>query len=215
MILAHQKNPIAHLRKASAAAPLRVLISGCLAGQPCGIDGSDYGMGGCLDSLLAIDAIQTFTFCPEDFALGTPRTMPDIHGGDGFDVLAGGAQVLDENSSDLTAAMVRGAQAMLVFAKENRIELAILTDMSGACGTQVISDGCRLVEDRKYQAGVGVAAATLLQDGFHLVSQRDFRTLALIQTSLDPSFTAPLGLPDHHQSEWYQQAFPGGPSPRP
>jgi uncharacterized protein YbbK (DUF523 family) len=211
MILAHQEDPVADLRKASAAQPLRILISACIAGQPCGIDGSDYGMGGCIDSLTAIDAVQTFTFCPEDYALGTPRTMPDLHGGDGFEVLAGNAKVMDENGADLTAPMVRGAQAMLAFAKENRIELAILTDMSGACGSQVISDGCRLVEDRKYQVGVGVAAATLLQAGFHIVSQRDFRTLALIQASLDPSFHAEPGLVDHHQSDWYRETFPDGP----
>jgi len=28
-------------------------------------------------------------FCPEDFALGTPREIPDIQEGNGFDVLDG------------------------------------------------------------------------------------------------------------------------------
>lgn len=31
---------------------------------------------------------------------------------------------------------------MLAYAKEARAELAILTDMGAACGSQVISDGC-------------------------------------------------------------------------
>ena len=74
--------------------------------------------------------------------------MPDIHGGDGVDVLAGRARVLDEHGSDLTEAMLAGARAMLAFARDNGAELAILTDMSAACGSQVISDGCRLVPDR-------------------------------------------------------------------
>jgi uncharacterized protein YbbK (DUF523 family) len=52
--------------------------------------------------------------------------MPDIHGGDGFDVLAGRAKVLDEHGRDLTAQMLAGAEAMLLFARAQRAELAIL-----------------------------------------------------------------------------------------
>jgi hypothetical protein len=97
--------------------------------------------------------------------MGIPRTMPDLHGGDGVDVLEGRARVRDEHGADLTDAMIAGAEAMLSFARAERAELAVLTDMSAACGTQVISDGCRLVPLRRFQKGVGVAAATLLARG--------------------------------------------------
>lgn len=48
----------------------------------------------------------------------TPRTVPDLRGGDGFDVLAGRARVLDQHGQDLTEAMMDGARAMLAFAKD-------------------------------------------------------------------------------------------------
>jgi uncharacterized protein YbbK (DUF523 family) len=81
------------------------------------------------------------------------------------DVIAGRAKVLDEHGQDLTREMVEGARAMLAFARDARAELAILTDMSAACGSQVISDGCRLVAVRRYQKGVGVATALLVEAG--------------------------------------------------
>jgi len=80
-------------------------------------------------------------------------------------VIAGRAKVLDEHGRDLTAKMVEGAQAMLAFARQAHVELAMLTDMRAACGSQVISDGCRLVTDRRWQKGVGVATAVLLDAG--------------------------------------------------
>ena len=97
--------------------------------------------------------------------------------------------------------------AMVKFAQEHKIELAILTDMSGACGSQVVSDGCRLVDERKYQRGVGLAAAMLLRAGFPVVSQRDFRTLNLLQASLDSNVEVDASLLDHHQTPWYLENF--------
>jgi uncharacterized protein YbbK (DUF523 family) len=139
--------------------------------------------------------------------------MPDIHGGDGYGVLDGTARVLDENGADLTEKMLEGARAMLAHARQHRVELAVLTDMSAACGSQVISDGCRLVKDRKYQAGAGVAAALLVRNGIPVVSQRDYRTLGRIRALLDPSFTPDPKAVDHHETEWYRAYFaePAGP----
>jgi len=202
MQLAHDSSAITGIRVPTPDEPLRVLLSGCMAGWPCGVDGTDYGMAEALPSLCRLPAVEVFPFCPEDVALGTPRTMPDIHGGDGDDVLDGRSRILDEHGADLTQAMIEGAEAMLGFAQEHDIELAILTDMSGACGSQVISDGCRLVAERRYQVGRGVAAALLLRNGFHVVSQRDFRTLALLHAHLDPSLAVDPSLRDHHEHPW-------------
>jgi uncharacterized protein YbbK (DUF523 family) len=190
------------LRPISADAPLRVLISGCIAGLTCGIDGSDYGMGGALVELLALPTVLAVPFCPEDFAIGTPRNMPDIHGGDGVAVLRGEARVLDEHGTNLTGAMVRGAREMVVRAQHADVELCILTDMSGACGTQVISLGCRFDEPRKFQKGFGVAAAALVAAGFCVVAQRDFRTMGRLRELLEPGWAPPEGLLDHHDHPW-------------
>lgn len=207
MRLAHDPAALTDLRTPTPTEPLRVLLSGCLMGLPCGVDGSDNGMGGVLTDLVTLPTVKAFSFCPEDHGLGTPRTLPDIHGGDGADVLDGTARVLDEHGTDLTEGMIRGAQAMLSFAQANQIELAILTDMSAACGSQVISDGCRLEADRKYQIGVGVSTALLLRNGFPVVSQRDFRTLGKIRRLLDPEFIPDPEAPDHHEKEWYRTYF--------
>lgn len=212
MRLAHHPEAIARLRAPSASDPWRVLISGCMAGWACGVDATDNGMGAALGTLLQLPTLRAFPFCPEDVGIGTPRTMPDLHGGDGRDVVAGRARVEDEHGADLTEAMLRGARAMLAFARSERVDLAILTDMSGACGSQVISDGCRFDEPRRYQAGVGVATALLLEAGVPVVSQRDFRTLGLLRARLDPAFDPDPDALDHHQTPWYRGAFPADPA---
>lgn len=207
MSLPHEPETLSRLRTPTREDPLRVLVSGCMLGQGCGVDGTDYGMGGALGDFLSLPTLTFTWFCPEDHALGTPRTLPDIHGGDGFDVLDGRARVLDEHGHDLTEGMLRGARAMLDAARAARVELAILTDMSAACGTQVISDGCRLVPERRYRAGAGVAAALLVRSGIPVVSQRDHRTLGRLRARLDPTFRSDPAARDHHETDWYVGYF--------
>ncbi len=197
MRLAHSQ-AFSTLRTTSLEAPWRVLLSGCMAGWGCGVDGSDYGMKGAADSLVSSPLVVAHPFCPEDVGLGTPRTMPDLHGGDGLAVLDGEARVLDEHGTDLTEGMLAGARAMLAFAREIRPDFAVLTDMSGACGTQVISLGCRFDEPRRYQQGFGVAAALLHREGFVVVSQRDHRTLGRLRAMVDPAFEPDPAAIDHH-----------------
>lgn len=204
------------LRPPTAAAPWRVLVSGCIAGWPCGIDGTDNGMGGSAVELLARPEVRAIPFCPEDHALGTPRTLPDLHDGDGFAALAGRARVLDPEGRDLTAAMIAGGRAMVEVARRERVDFAVLTDMSAACGTQVISLGGRLVPERRYQQGMGVAAALLVQAGVPVVSQRDFRTVARLRALAEPGYVPPPGLLDHHQHPWTVATFgapPGSGAP--
>jgi uncharacterized protein YbbK (DUF523 family) len=136
--------------------PLKVLVSGCLVGAACGTDGSSYGAPySTTERLLQLPAVQAIPFCPEDFAFGTPREVPDIHGGDGFDVLDGHARVLSSAGLDWTDAMVGAAEAMLAVALDHEARLALLLDISAACGSQVIYLGPR--SQGIYQAGVGAA----------------------------------------------------------
>lgn len=207
LLLAHSPELWDTLRQPTVEDPLRVLISGCILGLKCGVDGTDYGMGGALTPLVALPTVEALGFCPEDAGIGTPRTMPDIHGGDGFDVLRGTARVLDQFGADLTDGMIRGAEKMVEYAVARRIELAVLTDASAACGSQVISDGCRFTEPRKYTAGVGVAAAMLLEAGIPVLSQRDYASLErLLVHCHAPEFTS-IGKPDHHLTPWYTEYF--------
>lgn len=213
MLLAHHPERLDALRTPTAADPWRVLTSGCLATWRCGVDGTDNGLGRVLEGLYALPTLRILPFCPEQHAMGTPRTTPDLHGGDGFDVLEGRARVLDEHGRDLTDLMLAGAEAMLAFATRERAELAILTDASAACGSQVISLGCRFVPVRQHQKGVGVATAMLLRAGLPVVSQRDFASLTRLRARLDPSATVDPSARDHHQHPWTLEHLPG-PHPR-
>lgn len=206
LLVAHRVEEV--LRVPSASSPWRVLVSGCLRGLPCGVDGTDYGMGGVLADFFALPTVQALPFCPEDAGIGTPRTMPDLHGGDGRAVLRGEARVLDEHGTDWTEAMLAGGRAMRDFALAQQVDFAVLTDMSAACGSQVIAQGCRFDQPRRYQRGLGVAAALLHEAGIPIVSQRDHRTLAHLRARCDPH--APPPDPealDHHQHPWTKEYF--------
>ncbi|CAN5478526.1 hypothetical protein BH10BAC6_BH10BAC6_11700 [soil metagenome] len=208
MLIAHHPSLLHEIRRPTKADPLRVLVSGCLAGWQCGVSGTDYGLGQLLQELFALPTIHVVPFCPEHHSLGTPRTMPDIHGGDGVDVLAGTARVLDEHGTDITQAMIEGGKAMLAAAQAHRAELAILTENSAACGSQVISDGCRFDEVRKFRKGVGVATAILLEGGLPVIGLRDMRSLAALRSILDETYSVPSELVDHHDHPWTREHLP-------
>ena len=109
--------------------------------------------------------------------------------------------------------MLAGARAMLALAQAERAELALLTDASAACGSQVISLGCRLVPVRQHQKGVGVATAMLLEAGLPVVSQRDFLTLGRLRARLEPGWAPPPDARDHHAHPWTLANLPH-PHPR-
>ena len=185
--------------------PLSILVSGCLAEMPVGYDGSTYGEHPHIKSLMALPNVKATVFCPENFSFGTPRALCDIHGGDGYDVLAGKARVLTVDGQDWTDGMIAAAREMLRIAQENDVRLAVLMDISGACGSQVIYGGTR--PNAPYIASQGVCAALLLQNDITVVSQRDFKTLHHIWRKLDPSIPDRDDLLDHHEIEWYRDYF--------
>ena len=193
--------------------PLRVLMSGCLVGLPVLVDGGDWGSDPIAQHLRRQPNVRVIGFCPEDFAFGTPREMPDIHGGDGHDVLDGRARVLSESGEDWTDGMIAAAHRMLEVARENDAHLAVLMDISAACGSQVIYRGAR--SRAAHQIGQGVCAALLVRNGVPVISQRDYRTLTAIFQKLDPTYRPPadriqgsrIDLVDHHEIEWYRTYF--------
>ncbi|MCA9611548.1 MAG: DUF523 domain-containing protein [Sandaracinus sp.] len=211
MLLPHHPERVDALREPSVDDPWRVLVSGCLARWRCGVDATDNGLGDALDAFVRAggERVRLVPFCPEDHRLGTPRTTPDLHDGDGVDVLRGRARVRDEKGADLTAPMVEGAHAMVELATREQVDFAILTDASGACGSQVVSLGCRFDSPRRHQRGVGVATAALLEAGVDVVSQRDFRTLGRLIARLDPEHVVPSDARDHHEHPWVLENLPG------
>ena len=178
------QNYINELRTPTSSEPLRILMSACLAGILCGYDGSANGTYPSALKLLEYDTAIIHRFCPEEFSFGSPREMCDIHGGNGMDVLDGKAKVLSDSGKDWSAGMIAGAEEMLKVAQKEKIELAIMMDISAACGSQVIYEGNRFSENKVYQIGAGVAASLLMRNGFKVISQRDFASLELLYAKI-------------------------------
>jgi len=187
--------------------PLRILVSACLVGIKCGVDGSSYGEYPSVIQLLNYKTAKLIQFCPEDFSFGTPREMCDIHGGTGDDVLDGKAKVLSESGIDWTEGMVRASEKMLEVAKHNNIELCVMMDISAACGSQVIYEGNRYAENKVYQVGKGVCGAQLTRNGFKVISQRDFASLEILYKKLDGQHEINTAAVDHHEHPWYKEYF--------
>ena len=201
------EDAIAAWPRFTVAEPMRVLVSGCVAGLQCGVDGSSYGEYPEARKVLSSPNVHAVPFCPEESEFGTPREMCNIHGGTGFDVLDGKARVLTESGVDWTDGMLRAAHRMLAIANERSVHVALLLDISAACGSQVIYDGPRHL--RNYQIGAGVCAALLIRNGYPVVSQRDYRTLDRILGHLDPAHLPDPAAIDHHETEWYRSYFGG------
>ncbi|OJW83649.1 MAG: hypothetical protein BGO69_04965 [Bacteroidetes bacterium 46-16] len=195
------------LRIPSPDRPLRILMSACLTGITCGYDGTANGSYPTALKLLGYDNVKITRFCPEDFSFGTPREMCDIHGGTGLDVLAGRAKVLSDSGRDWSEGMIKASEKMLEIAREEDIELAVMMDISAACGSQVIYDGNRFAENKVYQVGAGVCAAQLMRNGFKVISQRDLASLELLYSKLDSKYQIDPTKKDHHETEWYKDYF--------
>lgn len=201
------KEYLKHLRVPTVEEPLRILFSSCLLGTLCGADGSSYGSYPHIITLAAYPNVKALHFCPEDFVFGTPREIPDISGGHGLDVLNGNATVINESGENITEAMITAAKKMLQVAQDNQVELAIMMDVSAACGSQVIYKGHRLSKDTSYQIGMGVCAALLSQNGFKVVAQRDFESLEMLLNKIDATHILNPQAVDYDQTAWYKEYF--------
>ena len=187
--------------------PLRILMSACLKGIKCGYDGTANGEYPSALKVLQYDTVKVTSFCPEEYSFGSPREMCDIHGGTGMDVLNGKAKVLTDSGIDWSEGMITASEKMLEIAKAEDIELAILMDVSAACGSQVIYDGNRFAENKIYQIGMGVCAAQLVRNGFKVISQRDYASLEIVYSKIDSGHNIKTDVKDHHEIDWYKEYF--------
>lgn len=198
---------IKNLRTPTKDNPLRVMMSACLTGIMCGYDSTANGEYPSALKFLQYDTVKIIRFCPEDYSFGTPREMCDIHGGNGIDVLNGKAKVLTESGKDWTAGMIAASLKMLHIAISEQVEIAVLMDVSAACGSQVIYEGNRFAENKIYQIGAGVCAAQLMKHDIKVISQRDYASLELLYAKVDPDYLPKPGQKDHHEIDWYLNYF--------
>ena len=139
----------------------KVLISACLLGVNCRYDG-----GNCRVSIPNDWALVPF--CPEMAGgLGVPRYPAEITGGDGNDVLAGRARVINSLGKDVTEEYIAGAQAALAICRKEGVTRAILKSRSPSCGLSQIYDGSH---QNVLRPGPGVCAALLGQHGIKVES---------------------------------------------
>ncbi|MBI3235832.1 MAG: DUF523 domain-containing protein [Bacteroidetes bacterium] len=201
------RNYLQQLRTPSKENPLRIMMSACLSGITCGYDGTANGEYPSALKLLQYPTAKIVTFCPEEYSFGSPREMCDIHGGTGLDVLQGKAKVLTDSGIDWSAGLIKASEKMLEIALAEQVELAVLMDVSAACGSQVIYEGNRFNENKVYQIGAGVCAAQLMNHGIKVISQRDFASLDILYAKLDPNHQMSARLKDHHEIDWYKEYF--------
>jgi uncharacterized protein YbbK (DUF523 family) len=206
-IVMTDRNYLSTLRKPTPTDPLRILMSACLSGVTCGFDGSANGTYPSALKLLQYETVKVVKFCPEEYSFGTPREMCDIHGGTGADVLKGKARVLTASGIDWTEGLVKASLKMLDIAIREKVELAVLMDISAACGSQVIYDGNRFGAEKVYQIGAGVCAAQLMKHGIKVISQRDFASLEILYALVDPLHQMNPEAKDHHEIDWYKEYF--------
>ena len=148
----------------------KILVSACLLGELVRYDGEIHS--NCPPILKEWDKRGiVISLCPE-VAGGLPIPRPDaeIQSGDGKDVVAGKARVININGKDVTDAFLIGAKEALRRAKENEVECAILKAGSPSCGSKQIADGS--FSGVRIE-GQGVTAALLEKTGIRVYNENE------------------------------------------
>ena len=116
------------------------------------------------EALALLSEYECVPFCPEQLGgLRTPRPKSHLRDGDGRQVLAGRATLVDDGGLDVTDAFLRGAEEGLRLARTYGVRQAFLKQRSPSCGYGVVK------VDLEDAPGVGVAAAALEAEGIAIV----------------------------------------------
>lgn len=139
-----------------------ILVSACLLGINCRFDGQSRINESLLSSLKDAYYIPV---CPEQLGgLPTPRHRAWITAGDGDDVLAGRASVVNEAGGNVTAQFIKGALETEKLVALFNIKKAYLKSKSPSCGVG------KIYRDKDLVTGNGVCAALLFKRNVELIS---------------------------------------------
>lgn len=145
---------------------MRYIVSACLAGASCRYNGR-HARHEAVTHLLRDG--KALPLCPEQLGgLATPRAKAELHRGDGRDVIAGTASVVDVSGADVTDSYLKGAVELVRLARACGARKAVLRDRSPSCAAR------RVAVDGRVGAGRGVAAALLEAEGFELFTPVEF-----------------------------------------
>ncbi|CAH1222796.1 MULTISPECIES: DUF523 domain-containing protein [Paenibacillus] len=148
---------------------MKYLVSSCLAGVACRYNGTAS-----LDEKIQelVEREEAKMLCPELLGgFSTPREPAEIIGGNGRDVLAGTAKVIEKSGTDVTELYVKGAYETLDWARKLGVTCVVLKEFSPSCGSQMIYDG---TFGNEKIPGEGVTAALLRQEGYTVISENEF-----------------------------------------
>lgn len=168
----------------------RILVSGCLMGQPVRHDGRARGVWS--ESLERWRLQKRLvTICPEVAGgFPTPRVPAEIEpDATGADVLAGCARVRVKAGGDVTRGFLAGAKAAVRLARSEGCHFALLADGSPSCGTTFIHSG-RF--DGETRTGQGVVAAALREAGVAVFAEDRIDKLA--EAMGESKWTRPTGI---------------------
>ncbi|OME70097.1 hypothetical protein BSK65_14020 [Paenibacillus odorifer] len=146
-----------------------ILVSSCLAGMKVRYNGTD-----CLDEKIQklLNDNQAIAVCPELLGgFSTPREPAEIIGGNGEDVLAGTAKVVDRSGTDVTDMYLKGAYITLAKAQEVSATMVVLKENSPSCGSSMIYNG---EFKGKKISGNGVTTALLRKNGIEVTSEENW-----------------------------------------
>lgn len=133
-----------------------VLVSACLAGQPCRYDGTAFP---CPAVQRLVELGRAVPVCPEVLGgLPTPRPPMELRQG----------RVVTREGEDCTEAFRLGARRALALARTHGCVRAILKSRSPSCGCGLVYDGAF---SGRLAPGDGVFAALLQDQGFEVVTE--------------------------------------------
>ncbi|HET7618671.1 MAG TPA: DUF523 domain-containing protein [Vicinamibacterales bacterium] len=148
--------------------PAAVLVSACLLGAPVRYHGGDAQSDS--DILRRWQRQRRIVaVCPEVAGgLPTPRPPAELQGGDGVQVLRGGAAVRTRAGEDVTEAFRAGAAHAVAAARGANVRVAVLKSGSPSCAVDGIYDG---TFSGRRTAGAGVTAAALRAAGVQVFDE--------------------------------------------
>ncbi len=150
---------------------MKILVSACLLGTNCKYSGGNNLTPEVLELMKEHSLIPV---CPEQLGgLTTPRKPCEIQKGNGSEVLAGKARILNNGGEDVTEQFVKGAQETLELAKLYGCTAAILKANSPSCGSGTIYDGSF---SHVIKSGSGVASQLLQDNGITVMTENDIES---------------------------------------
>ena len=138
----------------------KAMISECMLGVACRYDGKSKPLDSKILAKLQKE-YELVPFCPEAFALPTPRPAARFVGD----------KIIDINGVDRTEPFLRGAREALRICKEQDIKIFIGKEKSPSCGikkTSAYVNGCECKCDT-----MGATSKLLKEEGIELISEWD------------------------------------------